>query len=188
LRVLIKIFDTIGGVMNLSNTLMILVVLFSPFLAVFAQRKIDLSREKRGHKLWIFRTLMATRGNKISLEHVQALNSIELFFDNPKKDKNIDEKWNEYLDHLVGQNLKPEDKDFSAKLSAWVEKSDDLLAELLQIMGKSLGYDFDKVKIKRGIYVPRGHGEEMADQFIIRKGLVNILTSKASLPVEVKNT
>jgi hypothetical protein len=71
--------------MNLSNTLMILAILLSPFLAVFAQRKIDLSREKRGHKLWIFRTLMATRGNKISLEHVQALNSIELFFDNPKR-------------------------------------------------------------------------------------------------------
>jgi hypothetical protein len=187
LRVLIKIFDTIGGAMNLSNSLMILAVLFSPFLAVFVQRKIDLNREKRGHKLWIFRTLMATRGNKISLEHVQALNSIELFFDNPKKDKNIVEKWNEYLDHLVGQNLKPEDKDYSAKLSAWVEKSDDLLAELLQIMGKSLGYDFDKVKIKRGIYVPRGHGEEMGDQFIIRKGLVNILSGKASLSVEVKN-
>jgi hypothetical protein len=131
---------------------------------------------------------MVTRGNKISRDHVQALNSIELFLDNPKGDKNIVGKWNEYLDHLVGQNLKPEDKDYSAKSSAWIEKSDDLLAELLQIMGRSLGYDFDKVKIKRGIYAPRGHGEEMADQSIIRKGLVNILSSKASLPVEVKNT
>lgn len=173
--------------MSLTDILMILAVSISPFLAVFAQRKIDLVREKRNHRLWIFRTLMATRGNKISLEHVQALNSIELFFDNPNEDKDIVEKWNEYLDHLVGQNLKQEDKDYSAKLSAWIEKSDDLLAELLQIMGKSLGYDFDKVKIKRGIYVPRSHGEEMADQFIIRKGLVNILSSKASLRVEVKN-
>ncbi len=78
--------------MNLNDGLMILAVLFSPFLAVFAQRKIDLAREKRGHRLWIFRTLMATRGNRLSLDHVQALNSIELFFDEPKKDKNILEK------------------------------------------------------------------------------------------------
>ena len=67
--------------MKISDILMILAVLCSPFLAVFVQRKIDLIREKRSHKLWIFRTLMATRGNKISLDHVQALNSIELFFD-----------------------------------------------------------------------------------------------------------
>ena len=73
-------------------------------------------------------------------------------------------------------------------MTTWAEKADDLLADLLQIMGQSLGYDFDKVKIKRGIYIPRGHGEEMTDQFIIRKGLVNILSGKVSLPVEVKKT
>jgi len=173
--------------MNLNDILTISAVLFSPFLAVFVQRKIDLSREKRGHKLWIFRTLMATRGNKISLEHVQALNSIELFFDNAKRDKLIVEKWNEYLDHLVGQNLKTDDKDYSAKLAAWAEKADDLLADLLQIMGKSLGYDFDKVKIKRGIYIPRGHGEELSDQLMIRKGLVGMFGGKIPLPIKVIN-
>jgi len=173
--------------MNLSDTLMVLAVLFSPFLAVFAQRKIDIAREKRGHRLWIFRTLMATRGNRISLEHVQALNSIELFFDHPKKDKLIVEKWNEYLDHF-NQGPKEGDKDYSVKSASWVERGDDLLADLLQIMGKSLGYEFDKVKIKRGIYIPRGHGEEMNDQFIIRKGFAKILDGKASLPVEIRNT
>lgn len=166
---------------------MVLAVLIAPFLAVFIQRKIDLTREKRIQKLWIFRTLMATRGNKISLEHVQVLNSIELFFD-LKKDKNIVEKWNEYLDHLVRQDIKPEDKDFSTKIATWAEKVDDLLAELLYIMGKSLGYDFDKVKIKRGIYIPRGHGEEQSDFLAIRKGFVKILSGKDSFPVPVKVT
>lgn len=80
--------------MDMNDVFMIGAVLLSPFLAVFAQSKIDLIREKRGQKLWIFRTLMANRGNKLSLEHVQALNSIELFFDDLKKDKNILEKWN----------------------------------------------------------------------------------------------
>lgn len=170
--------------MNISDFLMILAVLLSPFLAVFAQRKIDLAREKRNHRLWIFRTLMATRGNRLALEHVQALNSIELFFDNPQKDKNIVEKWNEYLDHF-SQGPKEGDKDYSAKLNSWLEKGDDLLADLLQTMGKSLGYDFDKVKIKRGIYIPRGHGEELNVQFLIRKGLVDIITGKSALNVKV---
>jgi len=51
------------------------------------------------------------------------------------------------------------------------------LADLLQVMGKSLGYDFDKVKIKRGIYVPRGHGEEGEDNVLIRKAMVSLLTN-----------
>ena len=111
--------------MNLSNTVMILAVLFSPFLAVFAQRKIDLCREKRGHRLWIFRTLMATRGNKISLEHVQALNSIELFFDNPKKDKNIVEKsgaWYSYGKERIGQGRE--------NSRTWLTEHPDTLAEI----------------------------------------------------------
>ena len=171
--------------LTLNDILMLSVVLVSPFLAVFVQRKIDLYREKRGHRLWIFRTLMATRGNKLSLEHVQALNSIELFFDYPKKDKAIIEKWNEYFDH-INQSPKDTDKDYLAKLPVWSEKMDDLLAELLKVMGDSLGYNFDKVKIKRGIYVPRGHGDEQNDHFLLRKGMVSLLTSKSSLPVKVE--
>jgi len=58
---------------TLNDGLMILSVLLAPFFAVFVQRKLDESKERRGQKLWIFRTLMATRGNKISLDHVQAL-------------------------------------------------------------------------------------------------------------------
>jgi len=172
--------------MSSSDIVMALAVLCSPFLAVFAQRKIDVMREKRGHRLWIFRTLMATRGNRVSLDHVQALNSIELFFDYPKKDKIIVDKWNEYLDHF-GHGPKEGDKDYAVKISSWVERGDDLLAELLQTMGKALGYNFDIVKIKRGIYIPRAHGEEQNDYFNIRKGMVEILGGKSSLPVKVIN-
>ena len=87
--------------MTISDGLMILVVLLAPFFAVFTQRKIDECKERRGQKLWIFRTLMATRGNKISLNHVQALNSIDLFFSKKGKEKIIIDKWTEYLDHLT---------------------------------------------------------------------------------------
>jgi hypothetical protein len=127
---------------------------------------------------------MATRGNRLSLDHVQALNSIELFFDHPTKDKDIVRKWNEYLDHF-GQVPQENDKDYSAKLNTWLEKGDDLLADLLHTMGRPLGYDFDKVKIKRGIYVPKGHGDEQNDQFLIRKGLAALLHHKTTLDVKV---
>lgn len=170
--------------MTISNWLILPAVLLAPFIAIFAQSKIDLLREKRNHKLWVFRTLMATRGNKISLEHVQALNSIELVFKNAKKEKQIVEKWNEYLDHLV-QKIDEEGKDYSVRLKAWADGADDLLADLLYIMSKSLGYTFDKVKIKRGIYVPRAHGEDRLGSDIIRRGLVDIMSRKKGFPVEI---
>ena len=172
---------------TISDGLVILAVLLSPFLAVFVQRKIDSAKEKRNRRSWIFLTLMATRGNKIQLDHVQALNSIELFFDKPKKDKSVLEKWNIYLDHLNSQHITQDDKDFATKLAAWADRSDDLFSELLETMGDALGYDFDKVKIKRGIYKPQGHSEEQNDQFIIRKGLVEIVSGKRGWPVKEFN-
>ncbi len=125
---------------------------------------------------------MATRGNRPSLDHVQALNSIELFFDKPKKEKKILAKWNEYLDHF-GQVPKESDVNFTTTMAVWMEKGDELLVELLQTMGQALSYDFDKVKIKRGIYVPRGHGEEQADHYMIRKWTVELLGGKRALLV-----
>lgn len=69
--------------MTISDGLMILAVLVAPFLAVFAQKQIELWREQRSRKLWVFKTLMATRGRALSLEHVQALNVIDLEFTKP---------------------------------------------------------------------------------------------------------
>jgi hypothetical protein len=170
--------------MNISDGLMILAVLTAPFLAIFAQRKIDESKEHRGQKLWIFRTLMATRGNKISLEHVQALNMIDLFFERKGKEKAIIEKWDEYLDHL-NQPIKDDDKNYQVKLEQWTVKGDDILADMLQLMGKSLGYDFDKVRIRKAIYVPRGHGDVDLENRVIRRGIAEIVIGRKSLPVSV---
>ena len=169
--------------MTISDWLMVLAVLIAPFLAIVAQRKIDELRERRNQKLWVFRTLMATRANKISLEHVQALNSIELFFKKKGKEKKVIEKWGEYLDHLASAP-KEDDPDIRVKLEAWTKQSDNFLADMLSLMGQSLGYDFDKVKLQKGIYFPRAHGEIELDNNIIRKGLVNIMAGKSGFPVQ----
>lgn len=168
--------------LTLNDSLMILSVLLAPFFAVFAQRKLDEAKEKRGQKLWIFRTLMATRGNKLSLDHVQALNMIDLFFGRKGKEKEIIEKWDEYLDHLA-KKIDEKDPNYKVKIEAWTDQIDEILAEMLHLMGKCLGYDFDKVRIKKGIYVPRGHGDVEFDNTVIRKGMVAIMIGKAGFPV-----
>jgi hypothetical protein len=129
---------------------------------------------------------MATRANRVSLDHVQALNSIDLIFNDPNKDKQIIQKWDEYLDHLAIQ-IPTDDPDHSAKLIAWTNKADDLLVDLLGVMGDALGYKFDKVKIRRGVYFPKAHGDEQLDNFVIRKGLARILVGGTAFPVNITN-
>ena len=172
--------------MTISDGLMVFAVLIAPFLAIYAQRKIDENKEKREQKLWVFRTLMATRGNKISVEHVQALNSIDLFFDKTGLENKIIEKWGEYLDHLAVFPIES-DQDYSAKMDAWTQKGNDFLTELLSLMSESLGYHFDKVKLKKGVYFPQGHVDIDKDNYFIRKGMVDIITGRRGFPIQQFN-
>ena len=73
--------------MTISDILMILAVLLAPFLAVYVQKKIETWKSQRDTKLWIFKTLMATRGATLSPQHVQALNMIDLEFSGKDKKK-----------------------------------------------------------------------------------------------------
>lgn len=174
-----------GGFMTISNWLMILAVFLAPFLAIFAQRKIDEIKERRNQKLWVFRALMSTRGNKLSLEHVQALNSIDLFFEKKGNEKGVIEKWEEYFDYLELKTDK-DDPEYKIKYAAWAEKKDELFAALLSLMAKSLGYDFDVVKIKKGAYTPQGHSDVWLDQRIVQKGLADIMLGVKGFPIQVQ--
>lgn len=163
--------------MTFSDGLLIIAVLVAPFLAVFVQKQIENWKSKRDMKLWIFKTLMATRGATISEQHVQALNMIDLeFSDKNKKEKEVKRIWKEYLDHLASLPKDPEEQ--KAALPSWSEKSNDYLSELLQAMGRCFGYDFDKVHIKRGIYTPEGHTQVEIEQRALRFYALQVLTGK----------
>lgn len=160
---------------------MVLAVLIAPFLAVYAQRRIDLLREKHGRKLWVFKTLMATRSAKLSVDHVKALNMIDLEFQDksPLEDK-IRATWKEYLDHLGALTaLRQEDKD--RLVPSWSAKSDDYLADLLHVMGERLGYSFDKVHLRKAIYSPEGHFNDEMEARLIRRFTLQLLAGDRSI-------
>ena len=81
--------------MTIADALLILAAIVGPIAAVQAQKWIERAREVRTRKLNIFHTLMATRGLRwASLDHVQALNSIDLFFNSKSsKDKSVIVAW-----------------------------------------------------------------------------------------------
>jgi hypothetical protein len=169
--------------MTISDVFMIIAVLVAPFFAVFVQKKIETWKSQRDTKLWIFKTLMATRGSTLSPNHVQALNMIDLeFSDRDKKEKEVKRIWKEYLDNLAPL---PKDPDAQkAALPAWSEKNTEYLAELLQAMGVCFGYDFDKVHIKRSIYSPEGYAKDEFEQRALRFFALEVLSGRKPLSIQ----
>jgi hypothetical protein len=167
-----------------SDIVMVIAVVLGPILAVQAQKWIELLREDRNRRLFTFKRLMATRGATLSPGHVEALNMIDLEFNGKnKKDEQVRRRWKEYLDHLGSLSQDPKEKEKQA--DSWRQRNGDLLAELLHDMGVAVGYDFDKVHIRRGIYSPLGHLQDELEGQGIRRGLLQVLSGERALPMNV---
>src|SRR6185295_14020788 len=98
--------------MRLVDFLTIAAILLGPIIAIRITTYLERRRESYNRKERAFRTLMATRATRLSGDHVQALNMIDIEFYEKKKwkknskNKAVVEAWMEYLD-LLGK--RPED-------------------------------------------------------------------------------
>jgi len=171
--------SNIGLITGVVGLITVFAIFIAPIVALWLQKKIETFNEQKTRGLEIFKTLLATRANTISLEHVQALNMIDVEFYNQKEIRNY---WNIYRDHL--NSSYPQNQDKSAQ-DRWEEKRVDYLTDLLHCMSKFFGYDFDKVILKKGAYSPVAHGIFNLQQNLIRHGFVELLTGEKSLKVEV---
>ena len=169
---------------TIADWLVILVTFLGPITAVQVQKFIETQTSKRNQKLKIFHTLMATRAMRAnSVEHVQALNSIEVFFNDKKKnDKAVRDAWRLYLDFLL---QRVPGKQTAAEAAAYNGQGVDLLVNLLDAIGRALNYDFDKVQLKRGGYYPQLHFDELSSISEIRKGVVSVLRGQSAIPMNV---
>jgi len=170
--------DNIGLITAIVGLITIFAIFYAPVVALKLQRKIEDHNEKKLRKLGIFKTLLATRANTVSLEHVQALNMIDVEF---YGEKNIRESWNIYRDHL---NSYPQNSD-RATQDRWEEKRADYLTDLLYEMSGFFGYDFDKVILKKGAYSPMAHGMLNLEQAIIRKSFIEFLNGDKAVAVKI---
>ena len=165
--------------MNLTDILMITATALSPLIAVQVTRYLDDRNEERGRKLQVFKTLMATRAYNLSLAHVEALNRIDLEFSSGRRgEKEVLDVWQQYLDHLGSKSLEGQ---------AWNIRRVELLVDLLQAMGKSLGYDFNKTQIKNATYSPTAHGQMENEQEQLRQLTIQLLEGKRPLSMYVTN-
>jgi hypothetical protein len=165
----------------------IIATLVSPCLAVQAQKWLEELREKKRRKMIIFATLMTTRASRTAPDHVMALNAIDLtFIGNSAKEKAVVAAWQIYFDHLHQFPAETEEPEtFKMKMQVWGEKGEDLFVALLKSLSDALGFNFSEVQLKRGIYYPRAHGEKDAFDFLLRNALTNVISGKASIPMNV---
>lgn len=162
--------------MTISDWCIVLATFSGPIFAVQVTRWLDDRKEKRDRKFQIFNTLMATRAYGLFLEHIGALNRIDVEFI-AKEDKKVIDAWRAYHDHLCNHTLGKE---------AWADKQLGLFSDLLWEMSVNLGYNFDKTYIKNMSYSPVKHSEIESEQDQIRKTLLKVLAQE-SLPITITN-
>ena len=96
-------------------------------------------------RLHVFRVLMSTRRVGISLDHVNAINLIEVDFYGCAA---VEAEWKTYRSHL-NDNSRPEDE-------AWRRTKEKLLSKLLFEIAKVLKFDIPAIEIFEGAYAPGG--------------------------------
>jgi len=170
--------------MNISDLLTILAILTAPIIALQIQKYIEDRKEIRERKMQIFRTLMATRATRLDVKHIEALNMIDIEF---FKNKKITEAWKLLLDNFANYPKDTKDPDYQAQINLCAKESDNLFVNLLYVMAETLNYTFDKVYLKRGVYIPKGQANIMIDQEFMRHAFVEVLLGKRSIPIEISN-
>ncbi len=161
----------------------IVAILLGPIGALWIERYRDKQREERDEKLWVFKTLMGTRGARVSPAHVQALNMIDLVFSHKDSaEKKIVDVWSEYRDHLSKFPTGDGPASESDK-SRWYDTGDELLISLLFEMSKAVGHKFDRVQLKNGGYSPRKYSDDENEHWLIRQGILNVLYGKSGIPI-----
>ena len=164
---------------EVSNWIMILAVIAGPILAIQIQKYIEGVKEAKERRVRVFKDLMATRASTLAYQHVVALNMVGLEFQGKSYVKVVN-AWKMYLDHLSSF---PNNDEAMAKV--WAEKKNDQLSDLLYEMGTSLGFDFDKVHIKKAGYIPKAYADKEDDQVFIRRSLVEVFLGQRSIPLNI---
>lgn len=170
--------------MKYTEIIMVAAVLLGPIIAVQLQKYLERIREKRNRQLEVYRTLMSYRGDMASKPYIRALNMIDVEFHSSSSDtKQILGAWKAYLDHMANAPKDQDDPRYNEKIEIWHSKSPDMQSDLLYAMGKYLGYEFEKLHIKRGAYWPIAVKGESEQHMKIRNGLAAIFDGNYAIPV-----
>jgi hypothetical protein len=158
-----------------STISIIFATFLGPIAAVQAQKWIERWQEEKRHKLGVFSALMTTRAEKLSAEHVQALNRTGLAF---SKVMTVMVAWKAYLDNLGERPAKENEQNH------W-NRREDLFRTMLFEMSKHLKYPFSETDIKNTAYRPELHGAIEDVQLQLLGWLSDVAAGRKQFPISV---
>lgn len=162
-----------------TDVAIVIATLVGPVLAVQSQKWLETYREMKQRRQRVFHSLMSTRATRLASLHVEALNSIEIEFYGVKE---VIKAHRSYIDIL---NAGLAENSSEAIIESWSARRDDMFVDLLHSMSSFLGYDFDKVQIRRGVYYPTGHGDLEKSMNQIREGFGKVLSGEQPIAMRV---
>ena len=177
----------------------IVALVTGPVLAVLIARWIEYRRTRHERRMDIFRTLMRTRRSRLFLDHVSALNLVEIEF---RDDSNVKAACQSYLENLGSEQPRRADEEVAVGSSNEERQIRDeryntrvgkdrekLLATLLHAMAQTLGYKkVEALDIFEGGYSPQGWADIEVQQEAIRRYVIDLYLGNRALPVVVYNS
>ena len=166
-----------------TDVAIIFTTVVGPILAVWAAEWRQKQKAASDRREWVFRTLMTTRGAKLSPDHVAAINHIEFAF--PKSQhREVDDARALYRKHLRSPDS------VSVELAirqAWFNRANELFAEMLYRMATALGVPFPKSEITEESYHPDAFALTETELNEIRGLLLQVLKKGRPLNIRVVN-
>ena len=180
--------------MGVNEWLLIAGTVVGPIVAVQAQKWVERLRDGKRRREWVFLQLMATRQQRLSADHVRALNSIDIAFYGSRvlgrmrriaPYQEVLDSWTIYRDHLT-----PPDDVSKKPLGEQVRfeaKAQELFINLLEKLAVATGFDFKRGELQSGSYSPIAHGTIENENTELRARTLSVLRGEHALPLDVRS-
>lgn len=164
--------------LRLTDVLVVLATMVSPFIAVQASEKLRANAAARDAREKVFHTLMSTRGARMTPDHVAALNRIDLVFP-AQKFPGVSDAWNLYMRHLsIGR---PEAERAG---DTHLANADRLFMSLLKAMATALNTPFSDTTLQHNAYYPQGYIHNEQQSYMLRDAALQVLKGEQAIAVK----
>ena len=154
----------------------VIALFLGPIIAIVITRWVDIRREDYKSKSDLFSTLMRSRIQPVSAEHVVAINLIPVVY---KKHQKIIDSFNTFVEHL---NTKR-----SENYVEWDKKKEKLLFEILYQMSCILDINIRESDLNKP-YWPQAWADSQSHLLAMQEYQFKIATGKEVMKVEIVNS
>jgi hypothetical protein len=155
----------------------IVALIVGPIMAVCVQLWIQHYNKLKDQKLYVYAQLSSNRATWASQDFVRAMNLVDVVF---YKNEQVREKRTKLMAHIK-KTTTPE----GAILPVDWDRAKDLFAEMLDLMGKELHYEFEHTEIKDSAYYPVAHETMDRAALELREKSMEVLNGTRGIPVIV---